>query len=291
MPIQLLATTNKAYPTLEDEPRLDMAQNAGELLAHRLDRKRRNLRDCPTRIEFIRRSTPEDPPPSMMQILGRGGGRGGDVRLKLYLSLLWASPGGKHDTKFRAIDWAQILGLPKFSTNGKRRIYEALAWLDQHNYVNKTIHPGLPSVVTVCHESGNGTNYVVPSTNAATGGEPSYRKLQSAWWTNAWIAGLSGRALVFWLVLMDETGNGRKPGPVWLSEKQTKDKYGISPHLRQKALQELKHHELISTRRRMSIEPFGAKSSRTEITVHTDRLTAGLPSMSVNGTGLIVPSS
>lgn len=208
----------------------------------------------------------------MMAMLGSGGGRGGDVRLKLYLSLLWASPGGKHDTDFLATDWAQLLGLPRYSTNGKRRVYEALNWLAAHRFIEKQERPGLPSTVMVLHESGLGKPYSKPSTGTAKGGPPTYRRLQSSWWTNAWLAAISGRALAFWLALMDESNNGAKADAVWLSESQTSKKYAISPYLRQQAMRELKYFGLITTRREFTREAFGIKASRTKISVHLAEL-------------------
>ncbi|WP_419915882.1 hypothetical protein [Candidatus Poriferisodalis sp.] len=208
----------------------------------------------------------------MMEMLGSGGGRGGDVRLKLYLSLLWASPGGEHDTKFVATDWAQLLGLPQFATKGKRRVYEALSWLAAQGFIEKEERPGLPSRVTVLHESGSGERYSKPSSQAAKGGEPTYRRLQSAWWTKAWMAATSGRALAFWLILMDESNNDAKTDAVWLSESQTSSKYAVSPYLRQRAMRELKHFDLITTRRQFTREAFGVTSSRTSIRVHVEEL-------------------
>ncbi len=249
-----------------------VAQEAGAKLAQRLSRGPRNLRDCPVRIGFMRRNSERDAVPPMMAMLGSGGGRGGDVRLKLYLSLLWASPGGKHDTEFVATDWAQLLGLPQFATKGKRRGYEALSWLVSQGFIEKQERPGRSSVVTVLHESGSGAAYTKPSDQRSKGGVPTYRRLQSAWWTNAWMAATSGRALAFWLILMDESNNDAKTDAVWLSESQTSSKYAVSPYLRQRAMRELKHFDLITTRRQFTREAFGVTSSRTSIKVHVEEL-------------------
>lgn len=260
------------YLSADDRLRLGFAQSAGANLAQRLSLRNRDLRECPIRIEFLRRESERDAVPPMMEMLGSGGGRGGDVRLKLYLSLIWASPGGKHDTAFVATDWAQLLGLPQYSTNGKRRVYEALSWLATHRFIEKQERPGRPSTVTVLHESGLGDPYTKPSSRPVKGSAPTYRRLQPSWWTNAWLAALSGRALAFWLVLMDESNNGSKTDAVWLSESLTSKKYAISPYLRQHAMRELKHYGLITTRREFTREAFGMKSSRTKISIHLDEL-------------------
>ena len=272
MKLQLDDPPPNPYLSTDDQLRLELAQEAGSNLARRLTRGGRDLRNCPIRTEFLRRNSERDAVTPMMVMLGSGGGRGGDVRLKLYLSLLWASPGGKHDTKFVATDWARLLGLPRYSTNGKRRVYEALNWLAAHGFIEKQERPGLPSTVVVLHESGSGEPYSNPSSQTVKGGKPMYRRLQSAWWTNAWLAALSGRALAFWLVLMDESNNDTKADAVWLSESQTLKKYAISPYLRQRAMRELKHFDLITTRRQFTREAFGVTSSRTRISLHLDAL-------------------
>ena len=272
MKLQLDEPPPNPYLSTDDRRRLELAQLASANLAQRLSLRNRSLRNCPIRTEFLRRRSERDAVPPMMTMLGSGGGRGGDVRLKLYLSLLWASPGGKHDTEFVATDWAQLLGLPRYSTNGKRRVYEALNWLAAHRFIEKQERPGRPSTVMVLHESGQGAPYTKPSSRTAKGGAPTYRQLQSSWWTEAWLAAISGRALAFWLVLMDESNNGAKADVVWLSEGQTSKKYAISPYLRQCAMRELKHFGLISSRREFTREAFGMKSSRTRISVHLDEL-------------------
>ncbi|MCY4516292.1 MAG: hypothetical protein OXB99_03535 [Acidimicrobiaceae bacterium] len=272
MKLQLDNPPPNPYLSTDDQLRLEDAQTAGSNLARRLSTRSRDLRNCPVRTEFLRRRSEREAVPPMMTMLGSGGGRGGDVRLKLYLSLLWASPGGEHDTEFVATDWARLLGLPRYSTNGKRRVYEALNWLTVYSFIEKQKRPGLPSTVVILHESGSGEPYSKPSSHTAKGGKPTYRRLQSAWWTNAWLAALSGRALAFWLVLMDESNNGTKTEAVWLSESQTLKKYAISPYLRQRAMRELRHFGLITTRRQLTREAFGVTSSRTRISLHLDAL-------------------
>lgn len=71
---------------------------------------------------------------------------------------------------------------------------------------------------------------------------------------------------------MDASNNGTKTGSVWLSESLTSRKYAISPYLRQRAMRELKHFDLITTRREFTREAFGIKSSRTQFSVRIAEL-------------------
>jgi len=52
----------------------------------------------------------------------------------------------------------------------------------------------------------------------------------------------------------------------------TTNRYAFSPHMRQEAMRELADHGLIWRVRKMRQEAFKVKSSRTEITLHPDRL-------------------
>ncbi len=74
------------------------------------------------------------------------GGHGGEVRLKLYLSitLLAAHPPFDISRPIAGRSWATMLGLPDPEGNGARRIADALVWLDQHRYIALQRRPGMP---------------------------------------------------------------------------------------------------------------------------------------------------
>lgn len=261
-------------PTMADRSRVDAAREAGRRLANRLrNRASGVVRAAPVRIEFIRRGDRLTVPPAR-NILGAGGGRGGEVRFKLYLSLVWASPGGGHTTEFAGAEWAQLLGLPKYSTTGKRRIYDALDWLVDNRFIEREKTRGTVSELTILHDDGTGTQYSNPTSEAlaGTGGRPIYRRLHPDWWRNGWIAVLSGRSLLMWLILLDRTTQAQPTGPIWIAESVTEKEYGVSAHIRQLALRELAEFGLITTSRRFVREAFGSTSSRTFITLHPDRL-------------------
>ncbi|HVF74574.1 MAG TPA: hypothetical protein VM938_05955, partial [Acidimicrobiales bacterium] len=63
------------------------------------------------------------------------GGRGGAVRLKLYLSFLWFAAAPPHDVTYPARAWASLLGLEDPEARGARRIIDAITWLDAHDFV------------------------------------------------------------------------------------------------------------------------------------------------------------
>jgi hypothetical protein len=85
--------------------------------------------------------------------------------------------------------------------------------------------------------------------------QPKYRKLDPAWWTNGWIAALSGAALITWLTFLDDEGANFNT-PRWISTSQTKSKYVLSPDTRKKGIGELLDWNLLDKSVRPSREAF-----------------------------------
>ncbi len=205
------------------------------------------------RVEFIRVSSEQDhwwSPPSMHMLRG---GRGGSVRLKLYLSMLWLAVKPPHHVQESAYSWARLLGLPDDADHGKRRVQDAIDWLVANQYLDRTPVPGKPALLRVLHDSGTGEDYTSPVVAEPTG-NPTYRKLDPAFWTSGWMSALSGAAIVVWLAYLDEQGDSEEAG--WLAPSQTKSKYAISDDTRRKGLAELKSYGLVTPRRGWHREPF-----------------------------------
>lgn len=105
---------------------------------------RRAKRTAPVRYGFVQRAKPADPPPPAIALLrGATGGRGitgGDVRLRLLLSLLWAARDDPTLT-YPHRSWAELLGLAEPDTAGARRIRNALGWLDHHGLIQLESSP------------------------------------------------------------------------------------------------------------------------------------------------------
>src|SRR5688500_8111034 len=95
--------------------------------------QRARHRELQLRRSFVaRREGKVGPPP--LALLMRGG-RGGEVRLKLLLSLLWVGAKPPHDVTFPSRAWAHLIGLADPDTNGARRIREAIDWLTHHRFL------------------------------------------------------------------------------------------------------------------------------------------------------------
>src|SRR5438105_14580965 len=112
-------------------------------LARRMS-ERLNGRSARVRFGFVRRGEGGGIPP-LARVLR--GGRGGEVRLKLLLSVLWAAGGGdeRHATgAWPARAWAQMLDLPDPEGKGQRRIQEAIHWLEGKALIRAERQPGKP---------------------------------------------------------------------------------------------------------------------------------------------------
>ena len=227
--------------------------------------KRVHGRTTPVRIRFIERAQPDadDPPPPLARVIR--GGRGGEVRLKLLLALLWLGAGGQHDVQFPAHSYAALLDLPDRYGNGARRVNDALNWLRDHAFITIERKPGQTPKITLLSELCNGGPYVVPgkatkdpATKKATP-DNIYIQLPVAFWTKGWAATLSGPATAMLLVLLllersqdtdldrllQRLAEGDKPG-VWVSPDRAIRRFDLSEDTRSRGFRELAQHGLVS---------------------------------------------
>jgi hypothetical protein len=168
------------------------------------------------------------------QLVGGKGGRNGDVRLKLYLSLTLLAVGGDNDVKdIPAYNWARAIGLADPDGSGARRIQDALRWLHKHNYVRVIGSRGAPPIVQLRDPMGLEAAGITKPYTRASGGAGRWTVVPTEIWTNGWIMALSGRALAVLIVLLDHRTRG---GIVPTS---TKDEIGLSPSTWTRALREL----------------------------------------------------
>lgn len=184
-----------------------------------------------------------------------GGGRGGEVRLKLYLSLLWIAAKSPYSVKRPARAWAALLGLDDPEDKGARRVQKAFADLEALGFVRIAERPGLAPEVTVLSELGDGAPYTSPadaysalaSTNAPYDvlKPHEYAKLPSRFWTEGIIASLDGASVAMLLILLSAAG---KKKSVWISPSQFSDRYGLANATQTKGLSGLRAAKLIVSR-------------------------------------------
>ena len=80
-----------------------------------------------------------------------GGGRGGQIRLKLYLSLLWVCAKAPYEATRPARAWAALLGLDDVDGRGARRIHSAFRDLEDRDMVRIRDRGGQATGRTACN--------------------------------------------------------------------------------------------------------------------------------------------
>jgi hypothetical protein len=212
---------------------------------------------------FIRREDASDPPPPLARLLR--GGQGGEVRLKLYLtmSLLAVSP--PFDIgPIPARSWAEALGFDDPRRNGARRVSDAIDWLAGHKFLIAERRQGTPGSVRLLSQDGLGGLYKRPTPSGR------YVRLPLGLWDDGWIVRLSGTALALLIVLLDLQGG--RAQPQWISPASARRRYDLSPDTWTKGLKELKALDLVSVSRRTQGDIFDYRRMRNAYWMDEEKL-------------------
>jgi hypothetical protein len=210
---------------------------------------------------FVRDPKAFDPPLAKML----RGGHGGEVRLKLFLTMALLAGEAPHTIRpISARTWATALGLSDPEKNGARRIADALRWLadEQHPLVKLERVSGAPPTVQLLSASGSGKVWTRPT-------QP-YVTLPIAYWTQRWIWTMSGSATALLLILLDEHGR-LKGKPATFSGDDRKLR-GLSDDTWSRATSELKKHGLLDIGRATDGEELDWRRVRNSYLVHKERL-------------------
>jgi hypothetical protein len=213
---------------------------------------------------FIRRADQSlDAPP--LALLLRGG-QGGEVRLKLYLTMLLLAVRPPYDIRepVPARSWAAALGIPDPENRGARRVGDAITWLAEHKFLETERRQGAPGAVRLLHSDLSGHPYARPTERER------YITLPLGLWEQGWIARLSGTALALMIVLLDM--QSARTEPQWISPAQARRRYDLSPDTWSKALKELTAFELVTILRRPQGGEFNYQRMRNAYWVRTDLL-------------------
>lgn len=149
--------------------------------------------------------------PSPLARLVRGG-RGGEVRLKLYVSTVLLAGGPAEHKQYGAntvVDvsaqaWARALALPDPPGSGARRIAEAQGWLDASGFLKVERRRGREPIMRLLSADGKGRPWVRPTA--------PYITVPLELWANHWIWLLEATDLAVLISLLDFQG-GREAGP------------------------------------------------------------------------------
>jgi hypothetical protein len=243
--------------------------------------RRNKGRPAQLRRSFIEREDVQQPTPLARMIRG---GRGGTVRLKLYLSILWLAAAPPHDVAYPARAWATLLGLPDPGGRGARRINDAISWLEEQRFLTVEAVPGHPNRLTLLEESGTGRRYRVPGAAYSKGKKREikpevlerhrYVKIPPEFWTSGWLATLSASGVAMLLVLLAEkSGRSYYSDDVWLSPDVARMRYVLSEDTRGAGLDELRRAQIVTVKRRsVGGDVFDRRRFRNVYDLHIDRL-------------------
>lgn len=212
---------------------------------------------APVRMAFIG-AHGDDRDPGTVPPLARllRGGRGGEVRVKLELTFLWFAVNPPHDLTYPARAWALLLDLDDPEKRGTRRVRQAINALNAADLIAVLPRRGQPSRVTLLDEGGRDVAYEPPgqafgkARNSPDEWRHRYVQIPDTFWTNGWIAVLSGAAVAMLLVLFTERGSKPSTQDLWFSPKRAVELYGLSEDTRAKGLRELRAAGLVSARKR-----------------------------------------
>lgn len=245
---------------LVDAPADDPQQRqAAQEFANFLGANRRKA-GAPVRTSFVIAEPGRERPP-LAELLSNtsgngGGGRGGQVRLKLYLSLLWVCAKEPYEATRPARAWAALLGLEDIDGRGTRRVLAAFRDLEDRDMVRIRDRGGLPNAVRPMSDRGSAKTYEPPSetynrlqqknANEALLRRHRYFRVPSGLWTQGHIAALTGPGLAMLLVVRAEQ-RGKDNTPVWFSPQVASERYGLAESTRVQGLEQLRRQGLLTT--------------------------------------------
>lgn len=224
-------------------------------------------RDATIRSGFVRSDRADRRPPLARMLVG---GRGGEVRLKLYLSMLFIAIAPPYSTPFPTRAWAEMFDLPEPATDGARRIRDALRWLETNQFVHVKRRPGREAEVFLLSDEGTGKNYVRVSKEA----KDRWEKLPDMMWSKGWMAALSGRALATLLMLLDYSSMVNRRGKsVWIPPSRAKELYSLSPETWTRGSRELEEYGVLTAEMKYFKEsPLASLHRRKEYSLNLSRL-------------------
>lgn len=251
---------------------------------------------APVRRCFVRRDAagwdllPETDLPPMAQMLKT---RSGEVRLKLYLSVLWLAAAPPHAVRNKpAQAWARLFGLTEPDSLGSIRVRKAIDWLVQNNFLTASRGRGAAPTLGLKLERGGG-EYTRPIGSK----EIAHRYLQvpQQVWSGGWISVLSGPAVAALLIIIDDVWgtDGVKKAPrvgrtgveyqealsfpaMWLAESQLKARYGLSWDTWSQGVKELAAWGLVRETWMSATVGFGSRHRRRVVRLNLRTLKKGV---------------
>ncbi|MGU3645182.1 hypothetical protein ACLBXX_09460 [Microbacterium sp. C23T] len=159
------------------------------------------------------------------------GGRGGLVRLRLYLTMaMQASSVPRTIPPKTSAAYARLISLD--ARTGPRRVNDALRHLDERGLIHRELRTGRAPQITVLNPNGSGDDW--PDRT-----EDRWITVPLEFWSGGWIFRMSARAIAAYISLRELLGGSKHKDGQFMSGFR-KGQYGISDDTWTRALKELK---------------------------------------------------
>jgi hypothetical protein len=208
---------------------------------------------------FARDRQSKDPLPPLADLM-RGGG---EVRLKVMLTVLMMATKPPHSRKVGSKDLAAMLNLRDPDAAGAHRVNKAFRDLEDRNLMRRDREPGYVPQATVLDPTGSGEGW-----NALKLPRP-YITLPIDLWRRGWFIALSGRALAI-LIILRELTHGRTRNGAYVDGIR-KRQYGLSDDTWTRGTKELRDAGLLEVEEEV-FSSYGEPRKRNVYTLHLDRL-------------------
>lgn len=208
--------------------------------------------------EFLQASSGHPPLSELVR-----GGRGGEVRLKLYLTITMVATRAPHDLSSPSPGWwAQTLGVTGKAPS--RRVYTGLRWLAEHGFIRLTPRAGNYPTITLLDSALSRDPYERPMAKGSR-----YISLPLDIWRRGWILDLAATELALLMVLLD-VQQGRDQGRYITGADRFA--YGLSPDTWTKATKSLSKRGVLEVRRVPQGGEFDYRRMRNSYKINRERL-------------------
>jgi hypothetical protein len=217
---------------------------------------------------FVRSRADGEVPPIAKLLRG---GRGGEVRLKLYLTMILIAARAPHRIEnVPAGVWAEMLDLHDPFGLGARRVSDALQWLAKEHFIERVSRRGNPPTVRLRSVVGDGMPF--------DRGRGIYLSVPLGLWEHHWITRLSGSGLALLLVILDLQGGRNASNPPSLPG-PLRRRNGLSDDTWTRASRELKILGLLQIRKQPQgqRERFDSRRMRNTYWIDKAKLNAPMP--------------
>jgi hypothetical protein len=217
---------------------LDGRQSEALVYVRRVAEKAKRRGYIPFPPGFVIASEDDDAPPPLARLIQ--GGRGGRVRLRLYMCITMMATKEPFDLRRPPgpNGWTQMLALdPK---TGPRQVANNLKWLAEKGFIDLQPQWGRPSAITLLSATGDGGVYTQPRD------EGRYVGMPVEFWTQGWFLQLSPTATALLFALREATGGHSEPRYIHTARRQ---RYGLSSDTWTKGRKELETQGLLTVKR------------------------------------------